>query len=122
MSAPRPAGAAPPGVRRIPDFGYDCPTAADAIASLTRVLDAQRATTLWQSACARAGVHRGALNVHIEDLARVSDELIRQGGAVGIVGNAFRIRLRTFQRLAARTTRAPAAQAAHRAPTQTDDA
>lgn len=94
---------APPARPSIPAYGYAAPTEADVCASLARVFGAERATAEWASACRAAGLEPGRLTT-ASQLERAAASLARQGAAQATVARALEIRMRTYDRLAARAS------------------
>ncbi len=98
--------------RELDGYGLRGPKPADALAQLSRVLGAQGAEAAWRPACRSVGVDPSAQQLSITDLIRVAEQLSRQGGLVGVLGNSFWIRCQTFdllerkQRLKARSSAA----------------
>lgn|GEM_PF-3296123 len=81
---------------------FAAPTAADALAALTRVVGAERAEALWAEACGEAAVATPRERMSIAEIGSVAERLVARGGAVQSVAQAILIRLRTYNRLAAR--------------------
>ena len=86
---------------RIPAYDYAAPSEADALAALQRVFGPARGVEVWTRACVDAGLAAGAVTGSA-DVSRATDSLARQGGAAATVARAITIRMRTFDRLAAR--------------------
>lgn len=85
---------------RIPGYDFAAPTESDAVASLTRVFGAERASGFWQRACVSARVRPGV--VTFEEMGRVAEALAAENAACAAVGRSLQIRLRTHTRLAAK--------------------
>ena len=94
---------APPAPRPIPAYDYSAPTEAAVTASLARVFGAERATAEWASACHACGLAPGQLAT-ASQLERVVASLARQGAAQATIARAVEIRMRTYDRLAARAS------------------
>lgn len=94
---------APPARPPIPAYDYSAPTEAAVTASLARVFGAERATAEWASACRAAGLEPGRLASSTQ-LERAVASLSRQGAAQATVARAVEIRMRTYDRLAARAS------------------
>lgn len=86
---------------RIPGYDLASPTEADAVAALRRVFGAERGAAAWRDACAAAGERPGSV-ADAPRLSRVVDSLAVLGGAAATVARALTIRMRTYERLAAR--------------------
>jgi hypothetical protein len=79
------------------------PTEQDAVAALRRVFGEERAAEVWAAACRQAIVPVGTANSAIR-LERVAEALANIGAAESAVGRSIAIRLRTYNRLARRST------------------
>jgi hypothetical protein len=86
---------------RIPAYDYAAPSEADALAALQRVFGPARGIEVWSRACVDAGLDAGKVT-GAAGLGRATEALARQGGAAATVARAITIRMRTFDRLAAR--------------------
>jgi hypothetical protein len=85
--------------------GYDLapPTESDVEAMLRRVFGPDRAVAIWADARRAAGF--AVRPVHTADeLQQVASALAAAGGAATTVARSIEIRLRTYSRLAARST------------------
>ncbi|HEX8360750.1 MAG TPA: hypothetical protein VF613_11600 [Longimicrobium sp.] len=87
----------------IPGYKLQPPGEADACAALQRVFGAERGSERWSLACRAAGLRRGRVST-ADELGRAVEALAEQGGATAVVARSLEIRLRTYARLAARTT------------------
>jgi len=85
----------------VASHAYRGPTATDSEAALARVVGPERGAELWAEACQAAGVRAGN-DATPDELQRATDFLVAQGGAVATVARAIQIRIRTYERLAAR--------------------
>src|SRR5215207_119581 len=86
---------------RVPAYDYGAPSEVDAIAALQRVFGDARGRDVWSGACRDAGLVAGRI-VGGDALTRATEGLARQGGAAATVARAITIRMRTYERLAAR--------------------
>ena len=74
------------------------------------MVGAERAEALWAEACAEAEVTTPGERMSIAEIGSAAERLVARGGAVHSVAQAILIRLRTYNRLAARAQElAPAA-------------
>lgn len=96
------AGAPP----RIADYSYEAPTESEVVASLTRVFGPERGSEAWARACGVAGVAVGRVATLLQ-LERCGLALATAGGASATVARSIEIRVRTYNRLAARAATAP---------------
>ena len=97
------------GSTRLPGYNLGCPTEADAVAALHRVWGAERGSRAWLEACRLAGLQPGRVDT-IARLESVSAALAAAGGATATVARSIEIRIRTYNRLAARVAATGAAR------------
>ncbi|HEX8429764.1 MAG TPA: hypothetical protein VF625_00710 [Longimicrobium sp.] len=81
---------------------FAAPTSGDALAALTRVVGAERAGALWGEACAEGAITTPRERMSTTEIGSVAERLVERGGAVQSVAQAILIRIRTYNRLAAR--------------------
>lgn len=83
-----------------PPVSLSAPTVASTLASLERVLGKAAAMNAWSRACARAGVEGTAeAKLPVAKLMLVARELEAEGGLVGAMGVAVRVRCETYETL-----------------------
>jgi hypothetical protein len=92
-----PQTSAPP----IPGYNLSPPGESDALAAVQRVYGEEKGTEHWKAACLAAKVLPGFVRSR-ETLERVLVALGGQGGPQGVIARSMEIRLRTYDRLAAR--------------------
>lgn len=88
-------------VARIEDYGYSAPSEGEVVASLTRVFGPDRGADIWARACGIAFLSVGQVRTLLQ-LERCANALAVEGGAAATVARSVEIRLRTYNRLAAR--------------------
>jgi len=86
----------------LPGYGLDAPTHDSIIAAFAKYVSPAEADTLWTTACARAGVRRHG-PASPEDLRRACDEVVAQGGLLGICANSLKVRLISYAMLRSKT-------------------
>ena len=91
-----------PNPGRISAYNCSAPTEADALAALGRVFGAQRGSEIWARACRASGLAPGAVG-NPALMERCAQTLANEGGAAATVARSVTIRLRTYNRLAARS-------------------
>lgn len=91
---------------RISAYDYAAPTESDALSALQRVFGPVRGTDTWSAACRAAGLAPGGISSGAS-FERAVQSLAQQPGAAATVARALEIRLRTYQRLAARAAADP---------------
>ncbi len=91
---------------RLAANGLDAPTGDDVRRALRR-LPAHDAEAVWDRACDRAGVRRGAHLLDLDELERLGAALLEEPGEVGLVGRALTVRTRSYRSLAQREGDAP---------------
>lgn len=87
---------------RIPEYEYSAPTEAEVVASLRRVFGPERGTESWARACRAASLPVGGVSTPAL-VERAAQALAADGGAAATVARSVAIRLRTYNRLAARS-------------------
>jgi hypothetical protein len=85
----------------IPGYNLTPPGESDAVAAVQRVYGAEKGAEVWKSACQEARVLPGWVRGR-DTLERVLQALAAQGGPQGVIARSMEIRLRTYDRLAAR--------------------
>jgi hypothetical protein len=85
----------------IPGYNLTPPGESDALAAVQRVYGEEKGGELWKSACHAARVPPGWVRSR-DTLERVLGALGEQGGPQGVIARSMEIRLRTYDRLAAR--------------------
>lgn len=75
------------------------PSRDDAMAFLARALGADKAASVWTTACRAAGVSPATRDMGVDALIRVADWLGGQPGVVGVIGQSLLVRLRTYRLL-----------------------
>ncbi|MGH7669585.1 MAG: hypothetical protein ACRENQ_08815 [Gemmatimonadaceae bacterium] len=90
-----------PNAPPIAGYSLTLPTEQDAVAALHRVFGADRAPSIWASACRHAVVAVGGVATPAR-LERVAGALAKLGAAEAAVARSITIRLRTYARLADR--------------------
>lgn len=96
LSPPHPPPAPLPGYNLTP------PGEADAVAALQRVYGEEKGAEQWAAACKLAKVLPGWVRGR-DTLDRVLAALAAQGGPQSVVARSMEIRLRTYDRLSARS-------------------
>lgn len=110
-SSPELMAASPPASpARIPGYDLEPLTEADVRAMLARVFGSERASALWTDARRAAAVGSRDAGTP-EELRRVAAALGEMGGAMSTIARTIDIRLRTYARLAARSTTQTGARA-----------
>jgi hypothetical protein len=85
----------------IPGYNLTPPGEADAVAAVQRVYGDEKGVEIWKSACQGAKILPGWVRGR-DQLERVLQCLAAQGGPQGVIARSMEIRLRTYDRLAAR--------------------
>lgn len=83
----------------LPRYHLAEPSEEDAVRQLASVLGERRAKQVWEGACEALGFERGADGLTFPELQRVADYLSLQPTAVGPLGTALRVRLRSYEAL-----------------------
>jgi hypothetical protein len=93
----------PPQSTTVPIPGYNLspPSEADAVAALQRVYGSEKGAEHWKAACQAAKILPGWVRGR-DTLGRVLQSLATQGGPQAVVARSMEIRMRTYDRLAAR--------------------
>ena len=92
----------PQSTAAIPGYNLTPPAEADAVAALQRVYGAEKGAEHWKTACHAAKILPGWVRDRVT-LARVLQALATQGGPQSVVARSMEIRMRTYDRLAARS-------------------
>ena len=87
---------------RLPGYDLAAPTEATALASLERVFGIDRGRESWAAACSSAGLVMNFIRSP-DSLRRATSALSAQGGAAATVARSITIRMRTHERLLARS-------------------
>ncbi len=87
----------------VPGYGLAPPNAHDALAFLARAVGPDAAAGEWIRACAAARVP--SANLSVDEMMRVSEELARREGVVGVIGKSLVVRVRTYRLLAGNAAR-----------------
>lgn len=85
----------------ISGYGLRCPTEDQAFEQLRRVLGPDAAEEAWMKACAAARVASAPRPLSLEQLAAVARKLEDGGGLAGVLGISLRVRVETYNFLAA---------------------
>ena len=91
-----------PAPSRLPGYDLGEPTESDARAALQRVFGAEGGAERWTRACRDAGMAEGHVTGTAQ-LERAAAALAAQGGPCAALARSIEIRVRTYNRLAART-------------------
>jgi len=83
--------------KRIGGYNLDPPTSEYALQSLSKFLDKQEATNIWESACQ---AHNILPNTNqLDELKAVFEELSSKSGAIGVVGKSLVVRVNSYKLL-----------------------
>ena len=85
---------------QIQGYALSAPSEEAVLASLTRVLTAQRAQEVWIRACETAGIDRPGPPLSLAELGRIASYLATQAELLGVLGVSLRIRIETYACLA----------------------
>lgn len=87
----------------VPGYGLAPPASGDALAFLARAVGPDAAAAEWLRACRAAGAPSAGLSV--DEMMRVSEELAKREGVVGVIGKSLVVRVRTYRLLAGSAAR-----------------
>ncbi len=90
----------------MPGYGLSAPRALDALTQLAHCVGGVEALQRWGDVTRRLGLH--GMDLDVDDLQRVADAFMAQGGAPAVLARGWDVRLRAYRTLTARTTRAGA--------------
>jgi hypothetical protein len=99
-----PAATAPPRAPNPPvsDYRLPAPTALDVLTRLADCLGGPEALRRWSEVTGRLGLH--GMDLGLDELDRVVDALVAQGGPLSVVARGWSMRIRTYRTLSARRT------------------
>lgn len=84
-------------MRRIQDYNFDAPNKEQLLECLGFLMSQQEVDDTWKNLCMTVGGDKEALSY--EELGEIFDVLSKKDGAIGVVGNSFKIRLISFQNI-----------------------
>jgi len=84
-------------VQRIQEYNFDAPNKEQLLECLGFLMSEQEANNMWKNLCLSVNINDDDLSY--DQLSEIFDLLSKKDGAVGVVGNSFKIRLISFQNI-----------------------
>ena len=84
-------------MQRIQEYNFDAPNKEQLLECLGFLMSEQEANNMWKNLCLSVNINDDDLSY--DQLSEIFDLLSKKDGAVGVVGNSFKIRLISFQNI-----------------------